>query len=69
MSLDSTLTPEQFGALMKTLDLSTISPENRSRAILDHAMKIMADHLIDRRAATALYSAYLLHQKAAHSHQ
>lgn len=59
-ALPSSLSLPEFGHAMAALDLSSIPPENRHRAVLDHLARVMAGSLRDRALALDIATARLL---------
>jgi len=52
--IPSSLTPIELGKAMKQLDLTSIPPHNRGKAIREHLTKIMADTVTDPEAKQKL---------------
>lgn len=63
-ALKTSLSLTDFGKAMAQLDLSSVAPEKRRQAIMDHLAKIMIGTIHDRDKAAELAAARLLHLKA-----
>lgn len=59
-ALRSTITDVEFAKAMAALDLTSVPPEKRAAAILDHMAGIMIETVVDRSAAIELASARLM---------
>lgn len=59
-SLPTTLSLPEFGRAMAALDLSSVPPENRQRAVLDHLARVMIGSLHDRSLAVDIAASRLL---------
>lgn len=59
-AMPSSITPHQFGRAMAQLDLSTVSPEKRVDALMDHLGAIMAQTVTDPSDSADLHTARLL---------
>lgn len=59
------MTLQEFGTAMSALDLQSVSPENRKKALMDHLAKIMIQKIHDRTTAADIAAAYLLRRRDA----
>jgi len=59
-SIESTITKEQLGQAMSQLDLSSVSPENRQSAVMDHLMAVMAETVTDRDKSQEIKASRIL---------
>ena len=62
-ALDSNLTTEEFGKAMGEIDLQSIPPHKRQKAVMDHLMKIMADAIQDKDKAQEIHISRILRNR------
>lgn len=63
-ALDSNLTTLELGQAMSQLDLSSVPPHKRPKAVMDHFMRIMADAIHDKDKALEVHISRILHNKS-----
>jgi hypothetical protein len=63
-ALDSNLTTHELGQAMSQLDLSSVPPHKRHKAVMDHLMRIMADAIYDKDKALEVHISRILRNKS-----
>ena len=57
-ALPAELTLNELGKAMSEIDLSTVSPHQRERAVFDHFTRIMGDTIVDKNKAREVKAAH-----------
>ena len=61
--IPSDITPVELGKAMAELDLSSVPPEKRHLAVMDHLVHIMIGTITDPNKRTELITAWLARKK------
>jgi len=62
-ALPAELTLNELGKAMSEIDLSTVSPHQRERAVFDHFTRIMGDTIVDKNKAREVKASRKLRQQ------
>ena len=62
-ALPSNLTTDELGKAMSQLDLSSVPPNKRQAAVMDHLMRVMADAVHDKQKAQEIHISRILKAK------
>ena len=62
-ALPAELTLNELGKAMSEIDLSTVSPHQRERAVFDHFTRIMGDTIVDKSKAHEVKASRKLRQQ------
>ena len=62
-ALPSNLTTDELGKAMSQLDLSSVPPNKRQAAVMDHLMRVMADAIHDKDKAQEIHLSRIRHQR------
>ena len=62
-ALPSNLTTDELGKAMAQLDLSSVPPNKRQAAVMDHLMRVMADAIHDKDKAQESHLSRILRQR------
>ena len=62
-ALPSNLTTDELGKAMSQLDLSSVPPNKRQAAVIEHLMRVMADAIHDKAKAQEIHLSRILHQR------
>lgn len=62
-ALPAKINLNEFGQAMSQLNLSSVPPHMRQRAVMDHLMMVMASTITDRSKANEIITSRLLHAR------
>ena len=62
-ALETNITVHDFGKAMSQLNLDGVPEHNRSKTIMDHLMKVMADTIKDKEQAQIIHISRLMRNK------